>query len=139
MPIRFFNEDLPLPKLHKQKVIRWIKFCIETIHQKKTGNINFIFVSDNYLLNINKKYLNHNYYTDVITFDYCEKNKVSGDIFISIDRITENSEKLKTDFNEEMHRVMIHGILHLLGYNDKTIEEKQNIHKKEDEMLKHLS
>jgi len=99
---------------------------------KKVGDLNFIFCSDNYLLEVNKQYLNHDYYTDIITFDYCEDKLVSGDIFISVDRVLENSNKFKLDFNNELSRVLFHGVLHLCGYKDKNKIDKTQMTSKED-------
>jgi len=113
--------------------------------KKKTGNINFIFCSDEYLLSLNEKYLNHHYYTDVLTFDQSsDRQTVSGDIYISVDRVKENavthqkSEHQKAKTENELYRVMIHGILHLLGYDDKTPSAKKKMRAKEDECLKLL-
>ena len=91
------------------------------------------------MLEINKEFLNHDYYTDIITFDYSETDVVSGDLFISIERIKDNAKTLKTSYQEELHRVIIHGVLHLLGYKDKTEEESENMRKLEDECLLILS
>jgi probable rRNA maturation factor len=110
---------------------KFIKDLINS-ENKKTGDINFIFCSDDYLLEVNKQYLNHDYYTDIITFDYCEGNQVSGDIFISVDRVLENSQNQKVDFNNEFYRVLFHGVLHLCGYKDKKKEDKTLMTSKED-------
>ena len=99
------------------------------------GDINYVFCTDNYLLDINLKYLNHNTLTDIITFNFCENKKISGDILISLDRIKENSSIFEQPFNKELYRVMIHGVLHLIGYNDKTSKEKERMRKKEDYYL----
>lgn len=96
------------------------------------GNINLIFTSDDYLLDVNRKYLNHDYYTDIITFDYSENNVISGDLFISIDRVRDNSKKLNQMFHVELNRVVVHGVLHLCGYGDKSDDEKLLMRKKED-------
>lgn len=88
--------------------------------------------SDTYLLELNKKFLEHDYFTDIITFDYCEDDVVSGDLFISIDRIMENAEENNVSKEEELHRVIIHGVLHLLGYSDKTPQQAQQIREQED-------
>lgn len=138
MSIKFFTEDVPLPKLEKRKLISWIKNVILK-EGKKTGDISFIFCSDDFLLDVNKKYLNHDYYTDIITFDYVEINKIQGDIFISVDRVQENSKKYKTTFDNENHRILIHGVLHLLGYKDKLKEDKNLMTAKEDLYLKELN
>lgn len=103
---------------------------------KIIGDISIIFVSDSYLLEMNQKYLNHDYFTDIITFDYCEMNIVSGDLFISLDRVHENAETFNVDFLTELHRVMIHGLLHLCGYKDKTLEEEGLMRELENKYLK---
>jgi len=102
---------------------------------KNIGHVSFIFCDDNYLLEKNKEFLNHDFFTDVISFDYSEKNTVSGDILISIDRVKENAKLFNVDFLSELHRVMIHGLLHLLKYNDKTKEEKRIMTQKENYYL----
>ena len=102
---------------------------------KTTGDLSVIFCDDEYLKRINVKYLGHDYYTDIITFDYSEKNLVSGDLFISIDRVDENARLNNVDFINELYRVIIHGVLHLCGYNDKTLKEKKEIRAKEDYFL----
>jgi rRNA maturation RNase YbeY len=102
------------------------------------GDISYIFCSDDQLLDINKEFLNHDYYTDVITFDYSETENVSGDIFISIDRIRDNAKILELSYLDELHRVIIHGVLHLLGFKDKTKEESKNMRRLEDECLSEL-
>jgi rRNA maturation RNase YbeY len=137
MSINFFNEDVPLPKLKKRKLINWIKKVI-LLEGKKVGEISFIFCSDIYLLEVNKKYLNHDYYTDIITFDYVEGDVIQGDIFISVDRVKENSVTFRTNFEDEIHRILVHGILHLLGYKDKLKKDKHLMTSKEDVYLKYL-
>jgi len=101
----------------------------------KEGELSFIFCSDEYLLKMNNEYLQHDFYTDVITFDYTEQKIIAGDIFISVDRIKENALKYNTTFENELQRVMIHGVLHLVGYNDKTEEEQKEMTKKENQYL----
>lgn len=105
---------------------------------KTNGEINFIFCNDEFLIGINRKYLNHDNYTDIITFDYSEGNVVSGDIFISIDRIKENAKNYGVSFENELYRVMIHGILHLCGYKDKRRTEKEKMTAGEDKYLSEL-
>lgn len=117
---------------------QWIKLVIEN-NNKKVGEIAYIFCSDEQLLEINKEFLNHDCYTDIITFDYSETDVVSGDMFISIDRIKDNAKILGVAYQEELHRVIIHGILHLLGNKDKTETESENMRKLEDECLSVLS
>jgi len=123
MNIFFFFEDVKKIDLEVSNDKQWILNCIKK-YKKITGSINFIFCSDTYLLEINRKYLNHNYYTDIITFDYCEGDVINGDIYISIDRVEDNSKKFNSVFSIELHRVMIHGVLHLVGLKDSTEEEK---------------
>ena len=98
-------------------------------------NLSFVFCDDEYLKKINLKYLDHDYYTDVITFDYSTADGLAGDVFISIDRVKENANNFKVSFNEELFRVIIHGVLHLCGFNDKTKKEIKEIRKKEDHFL----
>lgn len=115
----FFAEDLDFPKeLNAEAVSQWIAGVISG-HDKTEGEISVIFCSDNYLLRINQEALNHDYYTDVITFDYTEGGVVSGDLFISVDRVKENSGEYRVEFLTELLRVIVHGILHLLGFTDK--------------------
>lgn len=113
---------------------KWLNQVISN-EAKKEGDITYIFCNDDYLLEKNIRFLNHNTLTDVITFDYCEGNSVSGDIFISIQRVKENSEVFKVDFLSELNRVMVHGLLHLLGYKDKTERESNSMRKKENYYL----
>lgn len=141
--INFFVEDVALKLQHKQVLKNWIK-ATAAEHGKKIGEINYVFCSDEYLLQINKEYLNHDYYTDIITFDNSESvSVIDADIYISVDRVGENSKNnLLVDkgssFENELYRVMIHGILHLLGYKDKSKEEAIAMRKLEDECLKKL-
>lgn len=113
----------------------WIKEIIIS-ENKSIGNISFIFCNDEHLLSINKQYLNHNYYTDIISFDYSTITKISGDIFISMDRVYDNSKLLNTNINEELLRVMSHGILHFCGYKDKSEAETHTMRFKENEKIK---
>ena len=137
MNIQYFNEDVPLPKLKKRKSTNWIKDTIQT-EGKRVGDISFIFCSDNYLLEVNKNYLDHDYFTDIITFDYVEGFLISGDIFISVDRVLDNSVEFKTTFENELNRILIHGVLHLLGYKDKDKKDKLLMTEKENIYLKLL-
>ena len=102
---------------------------------KLLGDVSVIFVSDDYLLEMNQTYLNHDYYTDIITFDYCEQNIISGDLFISVDRVRENADVFNADFRTELHRVIIHGVLHLCGYKDKTEDDEESMRKLENKYL----
>ena len=103
---------------------------------KKEGDINYIFCDDDYILEINKQYLDHDYYTDIISFDYSVGNELHGDIFVSIDRVRENAVDFNVTFDEELKRVIIHGILHYVGYKDKTEEDEVLMRQKEDEKIK---
>jgi rRNA maturation RNase YbeY len=135
LPIHFFSEDVSFTLKQKLKVRNWIHRTI-TSEGYKLGELSFIFTSDDYLLNINRDYLKHDTYTDIITFDNSEEeNRITGDIFISIERVRENSSKFQVDENDELHRVMIHGTLHLLGYPDKGKEAKAIMTGKEDHYL----
>lgn len=116
----------------------WIKTTIIS-EEKIAGDISFIFCSDAYLLEVNKQYLDHDYFTDIITFDYVEGGIISGDIFISCDRVKENAVEFKTGFDNELSRIIIHGVLHLLGYKDKNKKDKLLMTEKEDFYLKVLS
>ena len=130
--ISFFEEDITYKLKNKTSVRQWITQTIQA-EGFKLKELTYIFCSDEYLLQINQQYLNHDTYTDIITFDNSETEKVIvGDIFISIDRIRENAIKFNTSDTDELHRVIIHGALHLLGYKDKTIVTKQKMTQKED-------
>ncbi len=133
--IDFNFEDVSFDLPDKDALVSWIKSAIEN-EQKKMGNITYIFCSDEYLWNMNKQFLNHDYYTDIITFDYVKNNVISGDLFISYDRIKDNAEKFNVLRETELLRVMIHGVLHLVGYDDLTDEDEIEIHKREDFYLK---
>jgi len=118
----------------KNRVTIWLEHIIGTKH-KFPGDLNFIFCSDDFLLEINKQYLEHDEYTDIITFNYNEGHYISGDVFISVDRVKDNAETYNTSFNEELHRVMAHGVLHLLGYNDKSKTDSSEMRKMEEVAL----
>ncbi len=132
----FFSEDKLFVLKEKGKLREWFSTILETEH-KKAGLINFIFCNDDYLLKLNRKFLNKNTYTDILAFQNNEPNEpISGDIFISIQRVNENSIIFNTTFSEELKRVMAHGILHLSGYIDNTKTEKDVMREKEDFYLK---
>jgi probable rRNA maturation factor len=133
--ISFFEEDISYNLKDKNKVKQWIKDTI-LAEGYKLDELTYIFCSDAYLLQINQQYLDHDTYTDIITFDNSETEKsITGDIFISIERIRENAEKFSQSVVDELHRVVIHGVLHLLGYKDKTPEDNKQMTKKEDHYL----
>ena len=137
MPIYFHKEDASIA-LKKIKVIKRRLADVVSFYNKEMGVINVVFCSDDFLLKINKEYLNHNYLTDIITFNFCEKNEISGDLFISIDRVKDFSKTNKLTFVNELHRVIVHGVLHLCGFNDKSTKEKQKMRKLENLFLKKL-
>ena len=133
--INFFTEDIEFTLNKKDKIRQWINYTAKS-ERYTIDTINYIFCSDDYLLNINKEYLDHDYYTDIITFDNSEEeDKVLSDIFISIDRVKDNAENSQLNFDQELHRVIIHGLLHLIGYNDKNEEDKITMRSKEDHCL----
>ena len=132
--IRYFCEDIKFTYKNKLANNRWLKIVAGS-EIRKIGDINIIFCSDNYILDVNMKYLQHDYFTDIITFDYCEGKVLSGDLFISVDSVRENSIEFGTDFEEELHRVIVHGVLHLIGYDDHTDEDKKMMRQKENYYL----
>ncbi|MBQ7985044.1 MAG: rRNA maturation RNase YbeY [Bacteroidales bacterium] len=129
-----FSTDTPSDLKQKLKLKKWIKSVIER-HGKKCGTVSYLFTTDEKVLQINKQYLNHDFYTDIITFDYTENDTVSGDIFISADRVRENAVTFNTTFDQELHRVIIHGVLHLIGFKDHSDKEQKIMRQKEDEAL----
>ena len=116
--IVYSTDEIKMPAFPKRKISQWIKLTAEK-YSKRVGDISYIFCSDDKILDINRQYLNHDYYTDIITFDYTENNVISGDMFISIDTVKTNSEKFGTEYINELYRIIIHGILHLCGIDDK--------------------
>ena len=133
--INFFYEDVEKQDILEIELVKQIKFLIKN-EGRRIGALAIIFCSDNYLLNVNIEFLNHNYYTDIITFNYCENSFISGDLFISIERVEENASNFNTTYKHELYRVIFHGILHLIGFNDKTEDEKLMMSSKEDFYLK---
>lgn len=131
MMISFFFEDIDFTFKCKTLTRQWLKLVAES-EIRRIGDINIIFCSDNYVLDINQKYLQHDYFTDIITFDYCEGDRLSGDLFISIDSVRENSIEYGTEFENELNRVIVHGVLHLIGYDDHTDEDIAMMRKKEN-------
>jgi rRNA maturation RNase YbeY len=129
-----FNYEIDFKLDKESNYTDWINRIVEK-ESSSLGNLNYIFCDDAYLVKINLQYLNHNTLTDIITFDYSDESLVSGDIFISIERVKDNAKDFKVGFEEELKRVMSHGVLHLLGYNDKTDKEKHLMRNKENEMI----
>ncbi|MFV0247931.1 MAG: rRNA maturation RNase YbeY [Tenacibaculum sp.] len=133
-----YNYECNFKLKDENQITTWIKKCIAK-EKASLSFINYIFCTDDYLYKLNTKFLKHYTYTDILTFDYSSNNRLSCDIFISIDRIKDNTEKYVVNFYSELHRVMIHGVLHCLGYDDKTLIEKKNMRKKEEELLNILN
>ena len=134
MAIIFQSDDIKFPPIKRRETGNWIKKIAEC-YGKQTGDISYIFCSDNRILEINKEYLDHDYYTDIITFDYSEGPVISGDIFISLDTVKSNAGQFGTDYIEELNRVIIHGILHLCGMKDKTPDEEKAMREAEEKAL----
>ena len=122
--ITYQTDGTRMPNIKKRETTAWIRRVADT-YGKKVGDVNYIFCNDERILEVNREYLQHDYYTDIITFDYTEGNTISGDLFISLDTVKTNSEQFCTEYDEELHRTIIHGILHLCGINDKGPGERE--------------
>ena len=130
-----YNADgTRMPKIRKRETTAWIR-AVAASYGKKVGEVGYMFVDDEHILDVNREYLGHDYYTDIITFDYSEGDVVSGDIVISLDTVRTNAEQFQKDYNEELHRVIIHGILHLCGINDKGPGEREIMEQAENRAL----
>lgn len=138
MAISFANIDVEFILEQKLRLKRWIN-AVAQLYERKVGNISYGFCSDTHIIEANRQYLQHDYFTDIITFDYSEGNTISGDLLISLDTVRSNAVQFNTDFTTELHRVMIHGVLHLLGFKDSTDNEQVEMRKREDEALNLLS
>ena len=136
--VAFYTEDIVFPFKEKTLCRQWLKTVAES-EVRRLGDVSVIFCSDNYILDINLKYLQHDYYTDIITFDYCSGDRLSGDLFISIDSVRENAVYYGTSFQDELHRVIVHGLLHLIGYDDHTEEDIAVMRSKENYYLEVLN
>lgn len=134
--ILFFSEDIDLPAIDKLKVSHWLRAALKN-ENATHESINIIFCSDEFLLRLNKEHLNHDYFTDIITFQY-EQDPIEGELYISVDRVKENAQERKIPFLKELHRVIIHGLLHMIGYGDKSTEEQKTIRSKEDYYLSEI-
>ena len=132
--ITYNAEDVKLPKIRKRDTTSWIK-AVAAMHDRKVGEIGYMFVSDEKILEVNNQYLGHDYYTDIITFDYCEGDILNGDIVISLDTVRTNAEKFGKTYEEELNRVIIHGVLHLCGINDKGPGEREQMEAAENKAL----
>lgn len=138
MPISFFTESVKFKLKEKRRHKMWVN-AVAKKHQAEIGNINYIFCSDSFLLTLNKYYLKHNTYTDIITFDYSQRKKISGEIYISIERVKENAAQYKVAAAKELQRVMIHGVLHLCGFKDKSATDQKKMREAENGALKMFS
>ena len=134
MAVTYQTEGIKMPEIKKRETTEWIK-AVAASYGKRLGEIAYIFCSDEKILEVNRQYLQHDYYTDIITFDYTSGDKISGDLFISLDTVKTNSEAFNTPYNEELHRTIIHGILHLCGINDKGPGEREIMEANENKAL----
>lgn len=132
--ISYQTDGVKMPSIKRRDTSAWIKKVAAT-YGKKVGDVAYIFVNDEKILEVNQQYLQHDYYTDIITFDYCEGDTLSGDLFISLDTVRTNAEGLGCTYEEELHRVIIHGILHLCGINDKGEGERELMEQAENKAL----
>ena len=132
--ITYHHIDIDMPAISRRLTTDWVKQVAAT-YGKRVGDVAYIFCNDSKILEVNQQYLQHDYYTDIITFDYCAHGILSGDIYISLDTVASNAEGLEKDPDEELHRVLIHGILHLVGINDKGPGEREIMEHAEDEAL----
>ena len=137
MSITFDSDNIDFPNIKKRETSAWIK-KIANCYNKKIGNVGYLFCNDEKILEINRQYLDHDFYTDIISFDYSEGDIISGDIFISLDTVRTNSQKYNTDYQEELYRVIIHGVLHLCGLDDKLEEDAIRMRESENSALKQL-
>lgn len=135
--LTYTTDSIEMPVLDERKVTRWIK-AVAADYGFSVGNINYIFCSDERELEVNRQFLGHDYYTDIITFDYTTGQTLNGDIFISLDTVRSNAEQLGIGFEEELRRILIHGVLHLTGQGDKTPESKEQMTRKENLALEKL-
>ena len=132
--ISYYFEDTDFQFKNRTINNKWLRLVAES-EIRRIGQISIIFCSDNYILDVNQQYLQHDYFTDIITFDYCEGDRLSGDLFISVDTVRENAQEYGTEFTEELNRVIVHGVLHLIGYDDHSEEDIAVMRKKEDYYL----
>ena len=132
--ITYNSEKVKMPKIKKRETTAWIKQVAQS-YGKKVGDIGYMFVDDEKILEVNKEYLQHDYYTDIITFDYCEDDELNGDLVISLDTVRTNAELFGKTYEEELYRVIIHGVLHLIGINDKGPGEREIMEAAENKAL----
>lgn len=134
MEISFHTQEVEMPTIDEELLSQWIE-KVAAIHNKKVGEIAYIFCSDEVILETNKQYLQHDYYTDIITFDYTLEDTISGDLFIGVETVASNAKKYQVSFKNELHRVLIHGILHLCDIDDKTPEQRETMEQEENKAL----
>ena len=132
--ITYNTENVKMPAIKRRETTAWIRRVAAT-YQKKVGEVGYLFCDDEHILQVNQEYLGHDYYTDIITFDYCEGDMLNGDLVISLDTVRTNAQKFQKDYDEELHRVIIHGILHLCGINDKGPGEREMMEAAENQAL----
>ena len=132
--ITYQTEGIRMPDIKKRPTTAWIR-AVAATYGRRVGDVNYIFCNDERILEVNREYLQHDYYTDIITFDYTEDDVISGDLFISLDTVRTNSEQFATEYDEELHRTIIHGILHLCGINDKGPGEREMMEEAENRAL----
>ena len=132
--ITFTPDNIPMPSIQLAQVERWIR-SVAADHGFSVGDLHYIFCNDEKILAVNQEFLQHDYFTDIITFDYCEGDRLSGDLFISVDSVRENAQEYGTEFKEELNRVIVHGILHLIGYDDHNDKDIAMMRKKENYYL----
>ena len=137
MRISYYTDGVEMPDINQPIINKWIE-KIADYYGKKCGEIAYIFCNDSKIIEVNRQYLQHDYYTDIITFDYTHGSRISGDLFISLDTVESNSVEQNTTYESELHRVIIHGVLHLIGFDDLTDEEEKEMREKEEEALKLL-
>lgn len=132
--ITFQTDGVEMPRINEQQIRNWVK-AVAATYQKKVGEIGYLFCSDERILEVNRQFLQHDYYTDIITFDYCQGNRIAGDLVISLDTVHTNAEQFGAEYETELNRVIIHGILHLCGINDKGPGEREIMEAEENKAL----
>lgn len=132
--ITFQTDGVEMPRINEQQIRNWVK-AVAATYQKKVGEIGYLFCSDERILEVNRQFLQHDYYTDIITFDYCQGNRIAGDLVISLDTVRTNAELFGAEYETELNRVIIHGILHLCGINDKGPGEREIMEAEENKAL----
>ncbi len=132
--VRFYNEDIDMPSLDTARITQWLR-RVAALHKRQLGDINYIFCSDRKILEVNRQYLGHDYYTDIITFDETKDQRIAGDLFISLETVASNAEMMHTSYDEELHRVLVHGVLHLCGLKDKQDDDAARMREEERKAL----